>query len=123
MFYIFQLVLYQLIKSYNHAVKNNADIVGCEWFLSFERNERHMKQANVVTGDELFVKMAHGVMRWNLWLFMVRRSMYELPEMRFIEGMNMGEDMMVMMKCYQIGYGQHLIGWKHIQMLTLLDFH
>ena len=89
---------YTLERLYNHAVKNNADIVGCEWFLSFERNERHMKQANVITGNELFVKMAHGVMRWNLWLFMVRRSMYELLEIRFIEGMNMGEDMMVMMK-------------------------
>jgi hypothetical protein len=42
--------------------------------------------------------MAHGVMRWNLWLFLVKRSLYERYGFRFIEGMNMGEDMMVMMK-------------------------
>lgn len=87
-----------LEKLYSKAQKSNADIVGCEWFLTFEKNERHMKQADVTTGNELFVKMAHGVMRWNLWLFLVKRSLYETKGFRFIEGMNMGEDMMVMMK-------------------------
>lgn len=89
---------YTLEQFYNNAVESGADIVGCEWFLTFEKNERHMKQADITTGNELFVKMAHGVMRWNLWLFLVKRSLYETKGFRFIEGMNMGEDMMVMMK-------------------------
>ena len=87
-----------LEKLYSKSQEGDADIVGCEWFLTFEKNERHMKQADVTTGNELFVKMAHGVMRWNLWLFLVKRSLYERNGFRFIEGMNMGEDMMVMMK-------------------------
>lgn len=87
-----------LEKLYSKAQESDADIVGCEWFLTFEKNERHMKQADITTGNELFVKMAHGVMRWNLWLFLVKRSLYETKGFRFIEGMNMGEDMMVMMK-------------------------
>lgn len=87
-----------LEKLYGTAKGCDADIVGCEWFLTFEKNERHMKQADVTSGNELFVKMAHGVMRWNLWLFLVKRSLYERNGFRFIEGMNMGEDMMVMMK-------------------------
>ena len=87
-----------LDKLYSKAQESGADIVGCEWFLTFEKNERHMKQADVSTGNELFIKMAHGVMRWNLWLFLVKRSLYETKGFRFIEGMNMGEDMMVMMK-------------------------
>ena len=87
-----------LEKLYSKAQEGDADIVGCEWFLTFEKNERHMKQADVSTGNELFIKMAHGVMRWNLWLFLVKRSLYETKGFRFIEGMNMGEDMMVMMK-------------------------
>lgn len=57
-----------------------------------------MVQADANNGDELFVKMSRGVIRWNLWLFLVRRSLYEQNSIRFIEGMNMGEDMMVMMK-------------------------
>lgn len=87
-----------LDKLYSKAHESDADIVGCEWFLTFEKNERHMKQADVTTGNELFIKMAHGVMRWNLWLFLVKRSLYERYGFRFIDGMNMGEDMMVMMK-------------------------
>lgn len=87
-----------LDKLYSKAQESDADIVGCEWFLTFEKNERHMKQANVTTGNELFEKMAHGVMRWNLWLFLVKRYLYERNGFRFIDGMNMGEDMMVMMK-------------------------
>ena len=83
---------------YNEAKNSDADIVGCEWFLSFAQNERHMRQADVESGDGLFRKMSYGVMRWNLWLFMVRRSPYERDGLRFIEGMNMGEDMMIMMK-------------------------
>lgn len=87
-----------LEKLYSKAQESDVDIVGCEWFLTFEKNERHMKQADITTGNELFVKMAHGVMRWNLWLFLVKRTLYETKGFRFIEGMNMGEDMMVMMK-------------------------
>lgn len=78
--------------------QSNADIVGCEWFLSFSKNERYMVQPQVTNGKELFVKMCRGVMRWNLWLFLVRRSLYEVNDIRFTEGMNMGEDMMVMMR-------------------------
>lgn len=83
---------------YREAEKSQADITGCEWYLSFQKNERHMIQADANNGDELFVKMARGVIRWNLWLFLVRRSLYEQNSIRFMEGMNMGEDMMVMMK-------------------------
>lgn len=85
-------ILYQL------AEEQQADIVGCEWFLSFKTNERHMRQCEVATGEELFRKMALGVMRWNLWLFFVKRSLYEDYRIRFIPRMNMGEDMMVMSK-------------------------
>lgn len=83
---------------YREAERCQADITGCEWYLSFQKDERHMIQADANNGDELFVKMARGVIRWNLWLFLVRRSLYEQNTIRFMEGMNMGEDMMVMMK-------------------------
>lgn len=83
---------------YKEADETEADIIGCEWFLSFNKNERHMVQPKVSSGEELFIKMARGVARWNLWLFMVKRSLYKDNNIRFIEKMNMGEDMMVMMK-------------------------
>lgn len=83
---------------YEAAKKSGADVVGCEWLLSFENNARHMVQPEVKIGKEAFGKMCNGVMRWNLWLFMVRRDLYEDNAFRFIPGANMGEDMMVMMK-------------------------
>ena len=87
-----------LASMYETAKKNDADVVGCEWLLSFENNARHMVQPEVKTGREAFARMCNGVMRWNLWLFMVKRDLYEANGFRFIPGANMGEDMMVMMK-------------------------
>lgn len=83
---------------YMEAKSKNADIVGCDWYLSFKQTERIVTQAQAHDGTELFKKFAGGVIRWNLWLFLVKRSLYEDNDIRFIEKMNMGEDMMVMMK-------------------------
>ncbi len=83
---------------YAEAKLQHADIVGCEWYISFAQNERAIGQRDVHSGVELFKGFASGVIRWNLWLFMVRRSLYEKNKFRFLPGMNMGEDMMVMMK-------------------------
>lgn len=82
------------------ALRSNADIIGHEWYLSFRQNERYMKQPAFSTAEEVLRKMMSGVIRWNLWLFLVRRSLYTANDIRFIEGMNMGEDMMVMMKLF-----------------------
>ena len=83
---------------YSEAKQRDADIAGCEWFISFAQNERHIKQRDVKRGVDLFRGFASGIIRWNLWLFMVRRSLYEQNGFKFLPGMNMGEDMMVMMK-------------------------
>lgn len=83
---------------YREAKQQDADIVGCEWYISFSQNERHIGQRDAKSGVELFRGFASGVIRWNLWLFLTRRSLYEQNAFRFLPGMNMGEDMMVMMK-------------------------
>lgn len=80
------------------ASVNNADIVGIEWYLSFQSNKRYMTQPVCFTPLDVVQKMMSGVMRWNLWLFLVKRSLYTDNHIQFIEGMNMGEDMMVMIK-------------------------
>lgn len=83
---------------YSEAVEGDYDVVGCEWLLSFKNKARHMTHPDIKTGAEAFTKMCNGVMRWNLWLWMVKRSIYENHGFRFISGANMGEDMMVMIK-------------------------
>lgn len=80
------------------AEDGNKDIVSCEWLLEFGTNARHMVQPDFATGEDLFRQMCYGKARWNLWLFLVKRSLYEDNHIRFVPGVNMGEDMMVMLK-------------------------
>lgn len=80
------------------AVETDAEVVACEWQMEFGHNSRHLTQPDATTGEELFKKMSYGVFRWNLWLFLVKRSLYLDNGISFIEGVNMGEDMMVMLK-------------------------
>ena len=84
----------------NEATKRDWDITGHEWYLAFASNERYMEQPAYTTPEEALRNMMCGIMRWNLWLFLVRRSLYVENKIRFIEGMNMGEDMMVMIRLF-----------------------
>lgn len=84
----------------NAALQNDAEIVGCNWFLSFEKNERKMNQLAFSTAYEGLMGILNGTMRWNLWLFLVDRSLYEKNAVRFTPGLDMGEDLMVMCKLF-----------------------
>lgn len=82
------------------AETKKSDIVGCEWELCFNKNSRWMKQPDVDSPLDAFHKMCAGILRWNLWLFLVKRSLYTENQIQFNEGQNMGEDMMVMGKLF-----------------------
>ncbi|MBB6500967.1 glycosyltransferase family 2 protein [Pedobacter cryoconitis] len=82
------------------ALKNDADIVGFNWFLTFSNNKRRMNQSTFNTAWEAISLMLCGRMRWNLWLFLTKRSLYENNNIRFIPGNNMGEDLMVSIKLF-----------------------
>ncbi|WP_207795733.1 glycosyltransferase family 2 protein [Sphingobacterium haloxyli] len=84
------------------AERTAADIVGFDWYLSFAKKERLMQQPGFSSPKEAIVKMLEGRMRWNLWIFLVRRSLYEAHIIRFTPQMNMGEDMMVMFKLFSL---------------------
>ncbi len=82
------------------AASRDADIVGCGWFLAFSRNERRMPMPSYLTPAEALQGMLCGQLRWNLWLFMVRRTVYVEHDIRFIEGENVGEDMLVLIQLF-----------------------
>ena len=84
------------------ALEAKCDIVGCEWLLKQGESIRPMVQPDVQTGREAFEQCCKGLMRWNLWLFLIKRSLIETPDpLRFLPGKNMGEDMMLMGKLFQ----------------------
>ena len=80
---------------------NNSDMRLIDFMNAFPDDascKSKLKEYREKQSVVLFKGFASGVIRWNLWLFMVRRSLYEQNGFKFLPGMNMGEDMMVMMK-------------------------
>ena len=81
---------------YGAARGREADIVWCDWYLSFGRSERYMRQPDCATPLEALKAMLAGRMKFNVWNKLVRRSIYTENGIRFPEGHNMGEDMTMM---------------------------
>lgn len=81
-----------LQKLWGRARECTADIVWCDFFISFETNERLMKARDYKSADDLLRKgYLAGDMKYNVWNKMVRRGLYE--GVRFPDGHSMGEDM------------------------------
>lgn len=76
------------------------DILGWDWILGFEKNGRTMRQADYDTPLQAVKNLMGGTMRWNLWLFLIRRDFLQSHSIRFIDGSNMGEDMQFMIKSF-----------------------
>lgn len=82
-----------LEKFYRKAEETDADIVWCDWYLSFEKNERYMKQPDYDTPMEALRGILSGAMKYNVWNKLVKRSLYVENQICFPEGYGMGEDM------------------------------
>lgn len=76
------------------------DIVACGWYLSFSKNERKMPMPYYVDIESALRGMLSGQMRWNLWLFMIKRDLYINHGIHFVEGENVGEDMLALIKLF-----------------------
>lgn len=82
-----------LEQLYRTAKEYDADIVWCDWWLSFEKNERYMGQPAYTTPMEALKGILGGAMKFNVWNKLVRRSLYEEHQILFPSGYGMGEDM------------------------------
>ena len=81
------------------AEQCEADVVGCEYLLQQGTSHRHIVQPSVASPQDAFEQICYGRMKWNLWLFLIRRSLIEeATSLRFLPGVNMGEDLMFMGK-------------------------
>lgn len=87
-----------MLEELYHAVQTQeADIVWCDWYLTFAENERYMKQPCFGTPMEALKAMLSGGMKFNVWNKLVRRSLYTDNGIEFPSGYGMGEDMTMMM--------------------------
>lgn len=88
--------LNMLAEMYAFAVNHRADIVWCDWYLSYERRERYMKQPAYDTATAALKAMLSGSMKYNVWNKLVRRQLYVDGGISFPAGYGMGEDMTMM---------------------------
>ncbi len=86
-----------LEQLYNKAKTENADIVWCDWFLSFNKNERYMHQPEYKTSFEALQSMLSGGMKYNVWNKLVKRCLYIDNNITFPDKYGMGEDMTMIM--------------------------
>lgn len=86
-----------LEKMYAAAMANEADIVWSDWYISFEKSERYMKQPDYVSPLDALKGMLTGKMKYNVWNKLVRRTLYSDNGISFPAGYGMGEDMTMMM--------------------------
>ena len=76
------------------AKDKDADIVYCDFYLSFEQNERYMGNPAYETAEDMFKQgLLGGNMKYNVWNKLVRRSLYTDNNITFPAGHAMGEDM------------------------------
>lgn len=79
---------------YEAARKSDADIVYCDWILTYPQRERYMRCPAYETPEDALRGLLHGTMKYNVWNKLVKRKLYnEDLSIRFPEGHGMGEDM------------------------------
>lgn len=90
-----------LEKLFEAAESYHSDYVWCDFFISFEHNERYMQARDYKTPDELLFRgFLSGDMKYNVWNKLVKRTLYSENGILFPEGHSMGEDMtMIKLAC------------------------
>lgn len=82
-----------LEEMYAKAKEQDADYLWSDFWLSFEQNERYMQVRSYDTPREALQGVLEGVMKYNVWNKLVRRSLYTESGIEFPAGHSMGEDM------------------------------
>lgn len=85
---------------YNKAISENADIVECNFYKSYEdqeicQDERHSK--NHLTRIKNLISYNVGTFLWKL---LVKRLIYESHQIRLTPNVNVGEDYILSLKLY-----------------------
>ena len=77
-----------------------ADIIGWDFISIGKNGERVIRQAEYNTPEDALKNLMGGTMKWNLWLFAVKRTLLVNNHIEFLPGENIGEDMQFMLKAF-----------------------
>ena len=83
-----------LEKMCKAAADNAADYVYCDFWMQFEKNARYMVNPTYSEPEQMIKEgFMAGLMKYNVWNKIAKRSLYEDNRIRFPDGHGMGEDM------------------------------
>lgn len=81
-------------------LEEGVDILGWDWVSFADGKSRRFRQAEYRTAEDALKNLMGGTMKWNLWLFAVRRQMVVEKGIRFLPGSDMGEDMSFVLRAF-----------------------
>ena len=82
---------------YNAVISANADVVWCDYFITFDKKKRVISQPNFETPEDAVRGMLRGSMKYNVWNKLCRKSLYINNSIVFPDGKSMGEDLTMIM--------------------------
>lgn len=83
-----------LEKMYKAATDNGADYVYCDFWMQFEKSARYMVNPAYSEPEQMIKEgFMAGLMKYNVWNKIAKRSLYEESGIHFPDGHGMGEDM------------------------------
>lgn len=81
-------------RMYETAIKYEADLVYCDFWMQFEKNSRYMSCPSYSNPEQLIKEgFLAGTTKYNVWNKLVKRQIYLNSNVSFPEGHGMGEDM------------------------------
>lgn len=88
----------QMLELLYKAVKeNDADMAWCDYYITFTDKKRVIAQPVFTTPLDAIKGMLRGVMKYNVWNKICRRSLYLDNGILFPDGHSMGEDLTMIM--------------------------
>lgn len=90
------------------ARSTSADIVWCNWWLTLGDGERLMTTPEYATADDALRGILNGMMKYNVWNKMARRSLFSDHAIAFPDGHSMGEDMTMVLAFARAGSVAHV---------------
>lgn len=90
---------YAIEKLYEAALRTQADLLWFDWYLSFQKKARWMREEAEENPMVCLKAILSGRLKFNLWNKIVKRKLYIDHNLYFPEGFCMAEDM-IMIKVY-----------------------
>ena len=88
------------ISTIQERVSKGIDILGWDWTNMRNGRSSNYRQSDYSKPEDAIKNLMGGTMKWNLWLFAIKRQLVLDNSISFLEGSDMGEDMAFILKCF-----------------------